>query len=134
MNAIKNFQWLVLAAFLFVVGNTQVMAEGDETTTTTPTKIILGSDNPYPDDDNRNGCLVPFTAYYQNGTIYISTMGEFTALAVSVVNETTGQEWDATMDISDGMGEISIVGGGKGCYTVEIVTEYNECFTGDFTL
>ena len=133
MNAIKNFQWLVLAAFLFVVGNTQVMAEGDETTTTTPTKIILGSDNPYPDDDNRNGCLVPFTAYYQNGTIYISTMGEFTALAVSVVNETTGQEWDATMDISDGMGEISIVGGGKGCYTVEIVTEYNECFTGEFT-
>ena len=133
MNAIKNFQWIVLAAFLFVVGNTQVMAEGDETTTTTPTKIILGSDNPYPDDDNRNGCLVPFTAYYQNGTIYISTMGEFTALAVSVVNETTGQEWDATMDISDGMGEISIVGGGKGCYTVEIVTEYNECFTGEFT-
>ncbi|MBR4028611.1 MAG: DUF3244 domain-containing protein [Alistipes sp.] len=133
MNAIKNFQWLVLTACLFVVGNIQVMAEGDETTTTTPTKIILGSDNPYPDDDNRNGCLVPFTAYYQNGTIYISTMGEFTALAVSVVNETTGQVWNSTTDISDGMGEISIAGGGAGGYTVEIVTEYNECFTGGFT-
>ncbi len=134
MNAIKNFQWLVLAAFLFVVGNIQVMAEEDETTTTTPTKIIIGSNDPYPDDDNRNGCMVPFTAYYQNGTIYISTMGDFTTLAVSVVNETTGQVWNSTTDISDGMGEISIVGGGKGCYTVEIVTEYNECFTGDFTL
>lgn len=133
MNAIKNFQWLMLAAFLFVVGNTQVMAEGDETTTTTPTKIILGSDNPYPDDDNRNGCIVPFTAYYQNETIYISTMGEFTTIAVSVVNETTGQVWNSTTDISDGMGEISIAGGGQGCYTVEIVTEYNECFTGEFT-
>lgn len=133
MNAIKNFQWLVLTACLFVVGNIQVMAEGDETTTTTPTKIILGSDNPYPDDDNRNGCLVPFTAYYQNGTIYISTMGEFTALAVSVVNETTGQAWNSITDISDGMGEISIADGGQGCYTVEIVTEYNECFTGEFT-
>lgn len=133
MNAIKNFQWLVLAAFLFVVGNIQVMAEEDETTTTTPTKIIIGSNDPYPDDDNRNGCMVPFTAYYQNGTIYISTMGDFTTLAVSVVNETTGQVWNSTTDISDGMGEISIVGGGKGCYTVEIVTEYNECFTGEFT-
>lgn len=133
MNAIKNFQWLVLAAFLFVVGNIQVMAEEDETTTTTPTKIIIGSNDPYPDDDNRNGCMVPFTAYYQNGTIYISTMGDFTTLAVSVVNETTGQVWNSTTDISDGMGEISIVGGGKGYYTVEIVTEYNECFTGKFT-
>lgn len=134
MNAIKNFQWLVLTACLFVVGNIQVMAEGDETTTTTPTKIILGSDNPYPDDDNRNGCLVPFTAYYQNGTIYISTMGEFTALAVSVVNETTGQVWSTTTDISDGMGEISISDGGVGCYAIEIVTEYGECFTGNFRL
>jgi hypothetical protein len=134
MNAIKNFQWLVLAAFLFVVGNIQVMAEEDETTTTTPTKIIIGSNDPYPDDDNRNGCMVPFTAYYQNGTIYISTMGDFTTLAVSVVNETTGQIWSTTVDISDGMGEISIANGCSGSYSVEITTEYNECFIGDFTL
>ena len=34
----------------------------------------------------------------------------------------------------DGMGEICITGGGAGSYLLEIVTEYGECFTGNFEL
>lgn len=46
----------------------------------------------------------------------------------------TGQVWNSAMDISDGMGEISIDNGDSGSYSVEIVTEYGECFVGDFEL
>ena len=133
MKTIKNFQWLMMAVCLFVVGNVSVMAEGDGETNPKPVPIPLVNEDFIQEGDYRTDTTIPFTAYYQNGTIYISTMGDFTTLAVSVVNETTGQVWNSTTDISDGMGEISIVGGGKGCYTVEIVTEYNECFTGEFT-
>ncbi len=133
MKKIKKFQWLMMAVCLFVVGNVSVMAEGDGETQPRPVPIPLVNEDFIQEGDYRTDTTVPFTAYYQNGTIYISTMGDFTTLAVSVVNETTGQVWNSTTDISDGMGEISIVGGGKGCYTVEIVTEYNECFTGEFT-
>ena len=38
------------------------------------------------------------------------------------------------MDISDGMGEISIANGDSGSYSVEIITEYGEIFYGTFTL
>ena len=58
----------------------------------------------------------------------------FSSITVDVVNETTGQVWSTTTDISDGMGEICITGGGVGSYSVEIVTEYGECFVGDFEL
>ena len=34
----------------------------------------------------------------------------------------------------DGMGEICISDGCAGSYSVEIVTEYGECFVGDFEL
>jgi len=85
-------------------------------------------------DDMRGVIAVPFTAYYQGGTIYISTSAEFSSITVDVVNETTGQVWNSTTDISDGMGEICITSGGAGSYSVEIVTEYDEIFYGTFTL
>lgn len=132
MKKIKKFQWLMMAVCLFVVSNVSVMAEGEGETQPRPVPIPLVNEDFIQEGDYRTDTAIPFTAYYQNETIYISTMGKFTTLAVSVVNETTGQEWDVTMDISDGMGEISIAGGGAGGYTVEIVTEYNECFTGGF--
>ena len=50
------------------------------------------------------------------------------------MNESTGQVWSSTTDISDGIGEISIANGVSGSYTVEIVTEYGERFTGSFRL
>lgn len=133
MNAIKNFQWLVLAACLFVMGTTHVMADDKkDDAPSVPVPIILGEE--LKGGDFRGVVAVPFAAYYQSGTIYISTSAEFSSITVDVVNETTGQVWYSTTDISDGMGEISIANGGAGSYSVEIVTEYDEIFYGTFTL
>ena len=127
-----TFQWLLAAVCLFVVGAAQVMADDNEEVKTVPIPISTG--NVPTGDDARNGGVVPFAAYYQNGAIYISASAEFSFITVTVENETTGQIWNSTTDISDGMGEISISDGGAGSYTVEIVTEYGEYFTGDFEL
>ena len=125
-----TFQWILVAVCLFVVGTVQVMADGEEEKTNIP--LVTGK--PYTGDIRRDISVVPFAAYYQNGTIYVSTSAEFSSITVDVVNETTGQVWDATTDISDGMDEICITSGGAGSYTVEIVTEYGECFVGSFNL
>lgn len=133
MNAIKNFQWLVLAACLFVMGTTHVMAD-DKKDDAPSVPIPLTTGSKATGSDYRGNVFVPFTAYYQNGTIYIGTTAEFSSITVDVVNETTGQVWNSTTDISDGMGEICITSGGAGSYSVEIVTEYEEIFYGTFTL
>lgn len=133
MNAIKNFQWLVLAACLFVMGTTHVMAD-DKKDDAPSVPIPLTTGSKATGSDYRGNVFVPFTAYYQNGTIYISTSAEFSSITVDVVNEATGQVWNSTTDISDGMGEICITSGGAGSYSVEIVTEYDEIFYGTFTL
>ena len=127
-----TFQWLLAAVCLFVVSTVQVMADDNEEVKTVPIPISTG--NVLTGDDARNGGVVPFAAYYQNGAIYISTSAEFSSITVTVENETTGQIWNSTTDISDGMGEICISDGSAGCYTVEIMTEFGECFTGDFRL
>lgn len=133
MNAIKNLQWLVLAAYLIVMGTTHVMADDKkDDAPSVPVPIILGEE--LKGGDARGGVTIPFTAYYQGGTIYVSNCAEFSSITITVENETTGQVWNSTTDISDGMGEICISGGGNGSYSLEIITEYNECFTGDFTL
>lgn len=126
-----TFQWILAAVCLFIVGNAQVMSD-DEEVKTVPIPIITG--DVLTGDDARDGGLVPFAAYYQGGTIYISTSAEFSSITVDVVNETTGQVWNSTTDISDGMGEIGITNGNVGFYSVEIITEYGECFIGDFRL
>ena len=126
-----TFQWLLAAVCLFVVGTVQVMADGEGEKEVfipiTTGEVVTGN-------DHRGVVSIPFTAYYQGGIIYISTSAEFLSIIVTVENETTGQVWNSTTDISDGMGEISISDGGVGSYTVEIVTEYGECFTGSFNL
>ncbi len=126
-----TFQWILAAVCLFIVGNAQVMSD-DEEVKTVPIPIITG--DVLTGDDARDGGLVPFAAYYQGGTIYISTSAEFSSITVDVVNETTGQVWNSTTDISDGMGEIGITNGNVGFYSIEIITEYGECFIGDFRL
>ena len=127
-----TFQWILVAVCLFVVGNVRVMAEDAKEDVKIDIPLITGK--PFNGNDFRNGGIIPFMAHYQGGTIYISTSAEFSSITVDVVNETTGQVWNATTDISDGMGEICITSGGAGSYSVEIVTEYGECFTGDFEL
>ena len=126
-----TFQWLLAAVCLFFVGTVQVMADGEGEKEVfipiTTGEVVTGN-------DHRGVVSIPFTAYYQGGIIYISTSAEFLSIIVTVENETTGQVWNSTTDISDGMGQICISGGGAGSYSVEIITEYGECFTGNFRL
>ena len=125
-----TFQWLLAAVCLFVVGNVSVMADDEEV----KLPILIGTGEVLNGNDHRGVIFVPFTAYYQGGTIYISTSAEFSSITVNVVNETTGQVWSTTTDISDGMGEIRITNGRAGSYTIVITTEYGEYFMGEFTL
>lgn len=127
-----TFQWILVAVCLLVLGTVQVMADGDKEKDIVPIPISTG--DVVTGNDHRGVLSIPFTAYYQGGTIYISTSAEFSSITVDVVNETTGQVWDSAMDISDGMGEISIANGDSGSYSVEIITEYGECFIGSFRL
>lgn len=128
----KVYQLILVAVCLLVVGNTQVKASSDEEVEGVPIPLITGE--VVTGDDMRGVIVVPFTAYYQGGIIYISTSAEFSSIIVNVEKETTGQMWSTTTDISDGMGEICIANGGAGSYSVEIVTEYGECFIGSFRL
>ena len=131
----KNvMQWFLTAVCLFTIGNAQVMAEDNNKndSPSVPVPIIIGKS--FDGSDARGNIGIPFIAYYQAGTIYVSTSADFSSIAINVENETTNQAWNTTTDISDGMGEISISAGGTGSYSVEIVTEYGECFLGSFTL
>ena len=125
----------MLAVCLFIMGTTHAMTSSDdkkEEVKSVPIPISTGW--PSSGNDARGVVDIPFTAYYQAGTIYISTSAEFTSISITITNESTGQVWNSATDISDGMGEICIFDGGAGSYIVEIVTEYGECFTGSFRL
>ena len=129
------FQWLLVAACLFTVGNVQVMAEGEkkkEEVKTVPIPLTIGDHT--TNHVVRELMSIPFTAYYQAGSINVNTSAELSVITLNVANGTTGQVWSITTDISDGMGEISIANGCTGSYTIEIITEYGECFTGSFRL
>lgn len=136
------FNWLLVAVCLFTVGNVRVMASNEEkkeekkgeNKEEVKVLIPLITGDVIDGGEARDGGIIPLTAYYQSGRIYISTSAEFSSIAISVENETTHQAWNTTTDISDGMGEIGISNGGAGSYTVEILTEYGECFVGSFTL
>ena len=127
------FNWLLATVCFFAVGNVQVIADDKkEDAPSVSIPLIVGK--PFDGSDARNGGIIPFTAYYQGSAIYISTSAEFSTITINVENETTGQVWNSTTDVSDGMGEISITNAGSGSYRVEIITEYGECFVGDFRL
>ena len=133
MRTRKSLQWLMAAVCVFAMSNVQMMAETEKKEDVKVSIPIITSGT-LNGGVYRDGSCVPFTAYYQEGAIYISTSAEFSSIAITVENEDTGQAWNATTDVSDGMGEIYIPNGGVGSYTVEIVTEYGECFTGSFRL
>ena len=127
-----TFQWILAVVCFLVVGNASVMADGGGEKEIVPIPISTGE--VLTGNDLRGVIAIPFTAYYQGGIIYISTSAEFSVISVDVVNATTSQSWNSTTDVSDGMGEISITNAGSGSYRVEIITEYGECFVGDFRL
>lgn len=126
-----TFQWTLAVVCLFVVGNTQVMASDDEEVKTVLIPLTTGK--PLNGGGHRS-ITIPFTAYYQGGTIFIDSSAEFSSIDINVLNEVTGQVWSTTVGITDGMGEICVSDGGAGSYTIVILTEYGECFAGRFTL
>lgn len=105
MKTVKNFQWLMIAVCLFVVGTVQVMADGGKEKDIVPIPIYTGKS--FTGSDQRGVLSILFEAYYQNGTIY-KHFCRVSSINVDVVNETTGHVWNATTDISDGMGEIRL--------------------------
>ena len=127
-------QWILAAICLFTVGNVQMMASSEKKEEVKTVPIPISTGGSFNGGEARDVVGISFTAYYQAGTIYISTSAEFSSISITVMNESTGQVWSITTDISDGMGEICIFDGGTGSYTVEILTEYGECFTGSFRL
>ena len=127
-----TFQWILAVVCFLVVGNASVMADGGGEKEIVPIPISTGE--VVTGNDYRGIVSIPFTAYYQGGTIYVSTSAEFSVITINVENEATSQIWDSASDISDGMGEIGISNGGAGNYTLEIITEYGECFVGSFIL
>ena len=133
MRTRKSLQWLMAAVCVFAMSNVQMMAE-TEKKEDVKVSIPISTGEVLTGKEARDMVGVPFIAYYQASTIYICTSAEFSSIAITVENESTGQAWNATTDISDGMGGINISGGGSGSYTVEIVTEYGERFTGSFRL
>ena len=129
-----TFQWLLAAVCILIASSTQMFAEGEKKEEEKKVSIPLITVEPISGDEKRTCEIVPFTAYYQGSAIYISTSAEFSTITINVENETTDQVWNSTTDVSDGMGEISITNAGSGSYRVEIITEYGECFTGNFRL
>ena len=94
--------------------------------------IVLTPEKGYGDE--RGVVIIPLEAYYQGETIFLDFTHNVGDVEVSVRNTTIGNNWSGTVDSADGMGEISIAGGGAGSYSVEIITEYGDCFVGDFEL
>lgn len=137
MKTTKIYQWLIVPFCLLAMSNVQVLASSENEKKKEEIKIVpipISTGDVLTGSDQRSGIGIPFAAYYQGGVISISTSADFSSISINVENETTNQAWNTTTDISDGMGEISISAGGAGSYTVEIVTEYGECFVGSFIL
>lgn len=128
-----TFQWILVAVVLYAASNVQVMADGGEGDDVN-IPILIGSGDKLDGSIDRSIISLPFFVCYQGGTIYISSSAELSSIDINVRNMLTGQVWSTTIDITDGMGEICIANGGAGSYTLEIVTEYGDRFTGNFRL
>ena len=85
-----------------------------------------------PKGEPRHIVFSPIECYYYSGVLYFIFSNDMGNVEISVTSET--DTWMKTMETSDGMGEICISDGDSGSYTVEIVTEYGECFVGRFNL
>ena len=119
-----------LATILLVFGLSisMVAATDDNSTPRLPIEIIKKESPNQPRHLTSNF----LECYYYSGVLYFMFSSDIGDVEISVISETN--TWMKTMETSDGMGEICIANGGAGSYSVEIVTEYGECFVGDFEL
>ncbi|MBR4997605.1 MAG: DUF3244 domain-containing protein [Bacteroidaceae bacterium] len=119
-----------LATILLVFGLSisMVAATDDNSTPRLPIEIIKKEIPNQPRHLTSNF----LECYYYSGVLYFMFSSDIGDVEISVISETN--TWMKTMETSDGMDEICIANGGAGSYSVEIVTEYGECFTGNFEL
>ena len=131
----KVFFFSLLMGFVMVGSTLNVYAEEPEIPTQhTGPVIILTPEEILDGSDDRGVVIIPLEAYYQGETIFLDFTYNVGNVEVSVRNTTTGNCWSGTVNSADGMGEISITGGGVGSYTLTLVTEYGDCFNGYFNL
>ena len=131
----KVFFFSLLMGLVMVGSTLNVYAEEPEIPTQhTGPVIILTPEEILDGSDDRGVVIIPLEAYYQGETIYLDFTYNVGRVQVSVRNTTTGNCWSGTVNSADGMGEISITGGGAGSYTLTLVTAYGDCFNGYFNL
>lgn len=70
--------------------------------------------------------------FFDESCMYSTNASRFSGAGIEMT--TTSSARASNTNSTTGMGEISISDGGVGNYSVEIVTEYGECFTGNFRL
>ena len=121
-------KFLTTILLVFGLSISMVAATDDNSTPRLPIEIIKKEIPNQPRHLTSNS----LECYYYSGVLYFMFSNDIGDVEISVTSETN--TWMKTMETSDGMGEISISNGGAGSYTVEIVTEYGECFVGSFTL
>lgn len=120
---------------LVMVGNVQsAYAEDFEIPENQTGPIILTQEGMIDVSDDRGVVVIPLEAYYQGETIFLDFTYNVGNVEVSVRNTTTGNCWSGTVNSADGMGEISIAGGGVGSYTLTLVTAYGDKYHGTFTI
>lgn len=120
---------------LVMVGNVQsAYAEDFEIPENQTGPIILTEEGMIDGSDDRGIVIIPLDAYYQGETIFLDFTHNVGNVQVSVRNTTTGNNWSGTVNSADGMGEISVVGGGAGSYTITLVTAYGDKYHGTFTI
>lgn len=111
------------------IGSSLVLANENVKDNPQPIEIIIKGN---PQTQPRHLIIKPIECYYYKGVLYFTFNNDWGDVEVLVSSEINA--WMETIDTSDGMGEISIINGGAGSYSVEIVTEYGECFVGSFRL
>lgn len=131
----KVFFFSLLMGLVMVGSTLNVYAEEPKLPTQqTGPVIILTPEEILDGSDDRGIVIIPLEAYYQGETIFLDFTYNVGNVEVSVRNTTIGNSWSGTVDSADGMGEISIAGGGAGSYTLTLVTAYGDKYHGTFTI
>ena len=122
-------KFFTTALLLFGLSTSMVQATEVEPDVPQTIEIVITG---IPKGEPRHIVFSPIECYYYGGVLYFMFSNDIGNVGISVTSETN--TWMKTMETSDGMGEINISNGGTSEYTIEIVTEFGECFVGSFTL
>ncbi len=117
------------ALLLFGLSTSMVKATEVEPDVPQTIEIVITG---IPKGEPRHIVFSPIECYYYCGVLYFMFNNDIGDVEISVTSETN--TWMKTLETSDGMGEICISDGGAGSYTIEILTEYGECFVGRFNI